>query len=211
MDFTVLKFDHCGKRIYTFDRNRLEADNCRCPICQELMRFSLIEAPIIVPSPFINGHKVPYAFLIGSSQGPAFISELLNSEIHVGVTNSQGVVYSYTSSGVLNQDHGWEQCLCVPLVAPGGTGCETLWDNKLEQFSLLPNWSPDRFEEEREFGSCCYGFALSFLNQLRRSESRDLISRNEFTLQHVLPCVKRATKYITIYQEIYQHGFYIAH
>ncbi|XP_034142637.1 MKRN2 opposite strand protein isoform X3 [Esox lucius] len=148
MDFTILKFNHCGKTIYTFDKNRLQAENTerKCPICQEHMRFSLLEAPIIVPSPFSNGHKVPCAFLIGSSLGPAFLSELQDSEMHVGVTNSQGVVYSYTSSGVQKEKQGWEQCLCVPLVAPG-TGSDsfgTLWDNKLEQFSLLPIWSPNR-------------------------------------------------------------------
>ncbi|XP_035619983.1 MKRN2 opposite strand, tandem duplicate 1 [Oncorhynchus keta] len=215
MDCTVLKFNHCGRKIYSFDKNRLQIENTgrKCPICQEQMRFSLLEAPVIVPCPFSNGHKVRCAFLIGSSLGPAFLSEWQDSELHVGVTNSQGVVYSYTSSGVQREEQGWEQCLSVPLVAPGnsrGSLAGTLWDSELEQFSLLPTWSRHRFEEEREFGSCCYGFALSFLNQLRRAEGRESVTRDDFTQQHVLPHVKTASKYITVYQEIHQHGFYVA-
>ncbi|KAM9524953.1 MKRN2 opposite strand, tandem duplicate 1 isoform 2-T2 [Salvelinus alpinus] len=195
MDCTVLKFNHCARKIYSFDKNSFQTENTgrKCPICQEQMRFSLLEAPVIVPCPFSNGHKVRCAFLIGSSLGPAFLS--------------------YTSSGVQREEQGWEQCLCVPLVAPG-TGRDilagTLWDSELEQFSLLSTWSRHRFEEEREFGSCCYGFALSFLNQLRRAEGRESVTRDDFTQQHVLPLVKTASKYITVYQEIHQHGFYVA-
>ncbi|XP_024283940.1 MKRN2 opposite strand, tandem duplicate 1 [Oncorhynchus tshawytscha] len=215
MDCTVLKFNHCGRKIYSFDKNMRQTENTgrKCPICQEQMRFSLLEAPVIVPCPFSNGHKVRCAFLIGSSLGPAFLSEWQDSELHVGVTNSQGVVYSYTSSGVQREEQGWEQCLCVPLVAPGTSGgslAGILWDSELEQFSRFPTWSQHRFEEEREFGSCCYGFALSFLNQLRRAEGRESVTRDDFTQQHVLPHVKTASKYITVYQEIHQQGFYVA-
>ncbi|KAL1007874.1 hypothetical protein UPYG_G00092830 [Umbra pygmaea] len=214
MDCTVLKFNHCGRTIYTFDQNRLQTQNTerKCPVCQEPMRFSLLEAPIIVPCPFSNGHNTPCAFLIGASLGPAFISELQDKEIHVGVTNSQGVVYSYTSLGIQRQKQDWEQCLCIPLVAPGiGTDSfHTLWDQELEEFSLFPTWMPHRFEEEREFGSCCYGFALSFLNKLRRAQNSAVISKDDFTQFHVFPRVKLASKYIKVYQEICQHGFYIA-
>lgn len=66
-----------------------------------------------------------------------------------------------------------------------------------------------RFHEEREYGSCCYGFALTFINRMRSLDLKAPLSRNEFTSAHVLPRMKRASMYIKVYEEISQHGFYI--
>ena len=59
--------------------------------------------------------------------------------------SSPGVVYNYTLSGMQRDDHGWEQCISVPLVAPGEEIFGRQWDSELETFSLLPGWSPHRF------------------------------------------------------------------
>ncbi|KAM6979840.1 MKRN2 opposite strand, tandem duplicate 1 [Aplochiton taeniatus] len=218
MDRSLLKFKHCGKTIYTFDdlnnSNDLlqPAEPKRCPICHERMRFGLLDAPVIVPNPFRNGHLVSCAFLIGSQLGPAFISERHESELHVGVTNCKGVlmcfnspfpgvVYSYTESGVQRQQQGWEQCICVPLVRPGHHSPRANWDLELETLSCQPAWEPHRFAEEREFGSCCYGYALSFINEMRKLENRHFLSRDAFTSQYILPWLETASSYVRVYLE----------
>lgn len=67
-----------------------------------------------------------------------------------------------------------------------------------------------RFYEEREFGSCCYGFAMAFINHIRTLEGNSTLSREEFTGTHILPRIKTVSKYIRVYQEISQNTFYIA-
>ncbi|KAM4613373.1 MKRN2 opposite strand, tandem duplicate 1 [Polymixia lowei] len=242
MDVTVLRFRHCGRIIYTFN-NKTEPDagsrtgrtgepgrTNTCPACQEPLRFGLLDAPVVLPSPFSDGHKTSCSFLIASRLGPTFISEQSDSELHVGISNSEGVVFSYTEVGVQCQQQGWEQCLTIPLVTPDNhsstlgvpsnysshlvnTGNSSLifkkyWDRQLEMFASLDAWTPQRFVEERESGSCCYGFALAFINQLRRSEGIEPISRNTFTIQYILPRMTTSSKYLSVYQHIQQHGYY---
>lgn len=63
MDKSVIKFNHCDKDIFCF----FVPD--QCPECG--VSFSgkrLEEAPVSIPNPFSNGHKVPCAFLVASTE-----------------------------------------------------------------------------------------------------------------------------------------------
>ncbi|KAI4891574.1 hypothetical protein NFI96_016572 [Prochilodus magdalenae] len=219
-DHTVVKFRHCGKDIYTFSdrpvalssvcpQSQTCARNNQCPVCQETLVFGLLEAPVALPCPFTNGHKAPCSFVIGANDGPAFLREGHDTELHVGVANSQGLVYNYTLTGVQIDEQGWEQCVCVQLVPPWRESLLESWDKELQLFSSLPTWAPERFHEEREFGSCCYGFALTFINHMRSLDGKDALSRDEFTGSQVLPRMKRASMYIKVYEEVQRHGYYI--
>ncbi|XP_017560269.1 MKRN2 opposite strand, tandem duplicate 1 [Pygocentrus nattereri] len=220
-DKTVVTFRHCGKDIYTFSdqiatlsslclQNQACARKHQCPVCQEPLVLGLLDAPVALPCPFTNGHRAPCSFLIGANDGPSFLREGHDTELHVGVSNSKGLVYNYTLSGVQRDEHGWEQCICIQLVPPWRDSLIESWDKELQLFSSLPIWTPERFHEEREFGSCCYGFALTFINYMRSLDSKDSLSRDEFTTSSVLPRMKRASMYIKMYEEIQQHGLYIA-
>ncbi|CAL8336182.1 unnamed protein product [Lota lota] len=262
---SIVRFRHCGKLIYTFT-NREESHSSagepggtrrspagvtreRCPLCGDRLSFRLLDAPVAVSCPFSNGHETPCAFLISSRSGPTSISEQNESELHVGISNSEGVVFSYTESGVQRQQQGWEKSLTIPLVTPSNQPSNTLvtpsnhasaalvtpsnrlsaalvtpsnhpsppllpasvirsWDRRLETFSSQDRWTTDRFSEEGEFGSCCYGFALSFINEVRRSEVMEVISQNTFTLRYVLPTIHCSSKYLSLYHYIHQHGYY---
>ncbi|XP_076124004.1 MKRN2 opposite strand, tandem duplicate 1 [Alosa pseudoharengus] len=216
MERTIIKFNHCEKAIYRFPVVNVdmggpgENEFKQCPICSETLMFDLLNAPVSIPSPFVNGHKVPCAFGIGSVHGPSFLGEWHDTELHVGITDSTGVVYNYTLSGLQRDEHGWEKCVCLQLVPPWREHLKHTWDKELEQFCSLSTWAPERFHEEREFGSCCYGFALAFINHIRTLEGKPSLSREEFTGTHILPRVKTVSKYIRVYQEISQNGFYIA-
>ncbi|XP_061074825.1 MKRN2 opposite strand, tandem duplicate 1 isoform X2 [Conger conger] len=137
-------------------------------------------------------------------------SEDDDSELHIGITDSKGLVYNYTLAGIRRDDCGWEQCISVPLVQPDRNSLKEQWHRELEQFSSTDSWTSQRFCEEREFGSRCYGFALSFINHMRAIEGQRLLTRDEFTGKFVLPRIKMASKYIKTYQEVSKHGFYVA-
>ncbi|XP_063072158.1 MKRN2 opposite strand, tandem duplicate 1 [Engraulis encrasicolus] len=220
MDRTIIKFNHCETDIYRFTvlPHFTEANEGapsheefkQCPLCFETLAFDLLNAPVSVPRPFVNAHKVPCAFAIGSVHGPSFIGEWHDTELHVGITSSTGVVHNYTLSGVRRDDQGWEKCLCLQLVPPWRNNLTHTWDNELEQFCSTSDWTPERFHEEREFGSCCYAFALAFVNHIQVLEGKTPLSKEEFTGTHILPRIKTISKYIQVYQAIAQHGFYAA-
>lgn len=83
MERTIVKFHHCERAIYRFSVDSSftnvdlgvsgENEFKQCPICFETLIFDLVNAPVSIPSPFINGHKVPCAFTIGSMHGPSFL------------------------------------------------------------------------------------------------------------------------------------------
>lgn len=204
----MVRYRHCGRDVFSFSSDDVSVR--QCPVCRHTLTFGLLDAPVALPCPFTNGHTVPCAFLIGSVLGPAHLGEWNDTEIHVGLSNSEGLVYNYTLSGVRRDSHGWERCVCIPLAPPGRRDLRESWDRELEQFSVLPEWASERFAEERPFGSCCYGFALTFINQRRWLDGEASLSRDEFTGRHVLPRMKTVSQYINIYHEILQHGFYIA-
>ncbi|XP_018946477.2 MKRN2 opposite strand, tandem duplicate 1 [Cyprinus carpio] len=206
MENTLIRYTHCGRNIYSFPC----PGQLQCPVCQQSLRFGLLDAPVALPCPFRSGHTVPCAFLIASAHGPSHLGEWHDTEIHVGLSDSAGLVYNYTLSGVRRDERGWERCVCMQLCPERTPERRESWDRELERFSSLPRWAPERFAEEREFGSCCYGFALTFINHMRSLDGRVSLSRDEFTASHVLPRMKTVSLYISIYQAVSRHGFHIA-
>ncbi|XP_067287833.1 MKRN2 opposite strand, tandem duplicate 1 [Pseudorasbora parva] len=207
MEKAMIKYRHCGRDVVSFSSDDVSVR--QCPVCRQTLTFGLLDAPVAITCPFTNGHKVSCAFLIGSVHGPSHLGEWSDTEIHVGLSNSEGLVYNYTLSGIRRDAQGWENCVCIPLAPPERRELRELWDTELERFSVLPEWTSERFSEERAFGSCCYGFALSFINRMRRLDGRAALSREHFTGCHILPRMKTVSQYINIYHAILQHGFYI--
>ncbi|XP_040889994.1 MKRN2 opposite strand, tandem duplicate 1 [Toxotes jaculatrix] len=205
----LLRFRHCGRTVYTLDGLAVSAGP-RCPVCVQSVRVGLMEAPVRIQTPVRDGHRAACCFLITSRHGAAGFSAQNHSELHVGISSSEGIVFSYTESGLQCQQQGWEQSIIVPLVAPSDDclSFRTLWDEQLEWFSRLNSWTADRFQEQREFGSCCYGFALSFINHVIRSKGREPISRQRFTSEYILPRMEAACRYLSVYQHVCLHGFY---
>ncbi|XP_061640952.1 MKRN2 opposite strand, tandem duplicate 1 [Phyllopteryx taeniolatus] len=202
----LLRFSHCGRTALT------AADAApagrRCPECGRAPSFSLAEAPVRLRSPIADGHRTSCCFLVTSRDGADGLSEEKDCELHVGISNSEGVVLSYTESGVQRQQHGWQQSIVIPLVAPGDRIPH--WDEQLDRFAATDAWTPHRFEEQREFGSCCYGFALGFINQMLMSQGKQPISRERFTSDLVLPRVRAASEYLALFRHVRRHGYWTA-
>nr|XP_057911133.1 MKRN2 opposite strand, tandem duplicate 1 [Doryrhamphus excisus] len=199
----LLRFTHCGNTVFT----SADAAGLRCPVCGQVVRFALSEAPVRIQCPIRDGHRTSCCFLVTSQSGAVGLGEE-NSELHVGISNSEGLVFSYTESGIQCQQQGWEQSIIIPLVAPGNhiVDFKKRWDAQLEAFAAVDTWTPDRFPEEREFGSCCYGFALGFINQVMMSQRKRPISREHFTCDYVLPGIERANRYLSVFQHVCRHG-----
>ncbi|XP_015415867.1 PREDICTED: MKRN2 opposite strand protein isoform X2 [Myotis davidii] len=128
------------------------------------------------------------------------------SDLHVGITNTNGVVYNYTMHGVQRDEAGWEQSVSVPLLQPGMFGLMDQWDKYLEDFSTTEAWLPHRYEEEHHN---CYSYTLTFINCVLATEGKEQLDKNEFTEKFVVPRTRKASKYITLYRAVEEHGFYV--
>ncbi|KAJ4921360.1 hypothetical protein JOQ06_022804 [Pogonophryne albipinna] len=70
------------------------------------------------------------------------------SDLHTGISNTEGVVYNYTRAGVVRELSGWERCVSVPLVRPdmfhllnqvlAAEGREVLSRETFTQIFILP-------------------------------------------------------------------------
>ncbi|MGH0154499.1 UNVERIFIED_CONTAM: hypothetical protein FKN15_027618 [Acipenser sinensis] len=117
-----------------------------------------------------------------------------------------GVVYNYNEAGVCRDEHGWEQSVSIPLVQPDMYSLINQWDRYLEQFSSTDMWDPQRYEEHEHN---CYTYALTFINCLLATQGKRQLTKSDFTEKFFLPRTRRASRYITLYQEISHKSFYI--
>ncbi|CAK6976707.1 MKRN2 opposite strand%2C tandem duplicate 1 [Scomber scombrus] len=97
----LLRFSHCGRTVYRLEEPAA-CSGLRCPVCGQLVRFGLAEAPVRIRCPFRNGHHASCCFIMTSQQGAEGFREENQSELHVGVSTSAGVVFSYTEGGDLS-------------------------------------------------------------------------------------------------------------
>uniref|UniRef100_A0A8C8YHH2 MKRN2 opposite strand n=1 Tax=Prolemur simus TaxID=1328070 RepID=A0A8C8YHH2_PROSS len=197
----LIKFNHCKKSIYSFGVPQ------RCPLCQKDMGSrKLEEAPVSIANPFTNGHQEKCSFLLRPTQGTFLREYDGRSDLHVGITNTKGVVYNYNVYGVQRDGTGWEQSISVPLLQPNMYGLMDQWDKYLEDFSTSGAWLPHRYEED---GHNCYTYALTFINCVLTTEGKEPLDKSEFTEKHVVPRTRLASKYITVYRATEERGFYV--
>ncbi|XP_061864473.1 MKRN2 opposite strand protein [Colius striatus] len=197
----VLRLRHC--RAIIFCRRAPE----RCPACARPLRAAALNAaPVRVPAPFARGHRQPRAFLLRPARG-SFLGEYDGrSDLHVGISNSNGVVYNYDQEGIHRDAAGWDECISVPLVQPDMFALLQQWDELLEDFSVGEAWLPHRYDEHEHN---CYTYALGFINSVLTAQGKQQMTKSEFTEKFVIPQTKRASKYITLHRELTANEFYI--
>ncbi|XP_049718789.1 MKRN2 opposite strand protein isoform X1 [Elephas maximus indicus] len=197
----IIKFNHCQKYIYSFS-----VPEC-CPLCRrDVGSRKLEEAPISISNPFINGHQEKCSFLLRPTQGTFLREYDGRSDLHVGITNTSGVVYNYNVQGIHRDEAGWEQSISIPLLQPNMYGLMDQWDKYLEEFSNSGAWLPHRYEEDHHN---CYNYTLTFINCILSTEGMERLDKTDFIEKYVLPRTRKASKYITLYRAIEEHGFYV--
>ncbi|XP_011732702.2 MKRN2 opposite strand protein isoform X2 [Macaca nemestrina] len=155
-----------------------------CPLCQQdLGSRKLEDAPVSIANPFTNGHQEKCSFHLRPTQG-TFLS----------------------AHGVQRDGAGWEQSISIPLLQPHMYGMMEQWDKYLEDFSTSGTWLPHRYEEDHHN---CYTYTLTFINCVLMAEGRQQLEKSEFTEKYIVPRTRLASKFITLYRAIREHGFYV--
>ncbi|KAM4613383.1 MKRN2 opposite strand protein [Polymixia lowei] len=194
MDRSVIRWSHCQKEMLCFSLPEA------CPACGEEVKGSrLEEAPVILPPPFSNGHKTSCCLLVAPALDSTSRDFDGTSDLHTGISDTTGMVYNYTRSGVRRDQSGWERCVSIPLVRPDMLNLQAEWNRYLVQFSGSPMWDPiwQRFDEESHN---CLSFCLCFLNGVLALQSRPALTRDQLTETFILPRIKRASRYTSLCQ-----------
>ncbi|KAF3855569.1 hypothetical protein F7725_016292 [Dissostichus mawsoni] len=118
-----------------------------CPSCgEDLRERRLQEAPVSLPSPFSNAHKTSCCLLVAPAHNNTTSEFDGTSDLHTGISNTEGVVYNYTRAGVVRELSGFDEqhhnCLsfCLSFVnrVLAAEGREALSRETFTQIFILP-------------------------------------------------------------------------
>ncbi|XP_024915898.1 MKRN2 opposite strand protein isoform X2 [Cynoglossus semilaevis] len=203
MEQSLIRLTHCQKNIFCF----LVPE--QCPSCGEELKGSrLQEAPVSLPCPFTNGHKTSCCLLIAPAQDNFNRDFTGTSDLHTGISNTKGVVYNYTQTGVHKDQSGWEHSVSIPLVRPDMFHLLDQWDNYLDRFSDGPMWDPV-WHSFHEDDHNCFSFCLNFVNTVLSAEGHSSLSKDTFTYNFILPRMRRVSKFTTLYQQVQKEQYYV--
>lgn len=199
-------FQHCksDKNIFCINLPNV------CPLCSEtLLTCTFIMPPFCVPSPFhyhistllkfsftYSAKPITeYSVVVKPTNGNFLSNYVTDDDLHIGLTTSNGEIYSFAEQGVVKDTDGWDCSLCVPMLTAHDEELMLEWDNQLSKTTNDPNWSKARYDES---AYNCYDYVISFLSSVLQLS----ISKETFCHEHLLPVTERAAKYITLYRDL---------
>ncbi|XP_078591690.1 MKRN2 opposite strand protein-like [Branchiostoma floridae x Branchiostoma japonicum] len=176
-----------------------------CPLCSRPIQ-TLLDPPFAIPYPFVDGHSRPFSMVVKPTRG-SFLSDYRRSDdLHVGVTNSEKVVFNFDETGVHRDTTGWEECITVRLLQDKDFELRECWDKRLNDYGLC--WRPESYDEK---DNNCFDFVLGFLRYVGYDyvNTEVLRSRQEFCKTMVLPQGVQAGRYIDLYRRLEREGFVV--
>ncbi|KAB7507682.1 MKRN2 opposite strand protein, partial [Armadillidium nasatum] len=179
----IVCYEHCALgRLFAFTLPP------NCDLCgADLEDAPLAQPPFRVPYPFVRASQVPCCIVIKPTRGDFLHDYRNNSNLHIGVTDSEGRVYEYDFEGLHSDGAAsWIQCLAVPII------------------SSNTNDTPDPvWKEYRENFYNCYTFVIKFLRALRPPSfcTKDLC-KTSFCDAFIVPVTSSAAKYISVYRSL---------
>ena len=189
-------FQHCDR-----DKNLLcFTVPLTCPLCAEdLTRSRLRIPPYIIEAPFNAAEYSPCCLVIKPTVGH-FLSDFTdNSNLHIGLTDSEGKVHEFDERGVSVGDESWTHCLSVKLLNDYDQ-LQNEWDQCFIKIIDDRLWKKENYDENSHN---CYDFVLCFLRRVGLDRQYScLIDKSIFCKKMIVPVTLRAGKYISLYRKI---------
>ncbi|XP_022160055.1 uncharacterized protein LOC111026308 isoform X2 [Myzus persicae] len=162
--------------------------------------------PIRVPYPFVRASQQSCSVIVKPTRDDFLNNYQLMDDLHIGVTTSRGTVISYDWNGVNEDTDKWQECLVVFQL--NDRSLDTRWDTILKNIVKNECWDSARYNEENHN---CFSFIMAFIKQFNafRSPVHHVETREDFAELYVAPTTLKAYKYIYLYRQITENGFYI--
>ncbi|CRK94982.1 CLUMA_CG008470, isoform A [Clunio marinus] len=199
----ILCIQHCNARIFSFTLPE------KCPLCHnkilnERNNFGLM--PFRLPYPFVRATQAQAAVILRPTNGDFLNDYNNNTDLHIAVTTSQGVIVEFDRHGLRqheshDENSSWEQSLVVTNVSEAWWD---YWDEILSKICKLTKWSAASYKKDSHN---CYSFVLTFLQSINHGElSRVACNRTLFCERFICPRTVVAGKYISLYRKIRDQG-----
>ena len=220
-DPEIMCFQHCCRDSRVFCLEVPEA----CPVCgSDLLHgepVDFITPSFIIPCPFVSvGVDNGCCILIRPTMGDFLHTYKSSSDLHIGITDSQGNIYDYDREGVhkrsiedVNEEPKtslWNQSLVIPILKKWRKQSKKSdewmqhWDYVLSITAGMDNWTSQEYSES---GNNCYSFVLFFLKMLKLPDlKQSLSSKTKFCQDFILPRSSMAAKYIALYRRVIREG-----
>jgi len=195
----ILCFQHCESGPYVLCLQC--PSSCPC-CCKALENESFNIPPFRLGSPLADSTYCPFSVVLKPTSGSFLHNYSKGCDLHIGITNSLGVVYDFDRNGVNIRPDGWVQCLVVLTLELDDWMRRDSWDLRLEEYSTMSCW---RKESYSEVMCNCYDYVLGFLSLMNLQavvpSITDKLSSN-FCRDVVVPQTKRVAKYISLYRRL---------
>ncbi|GAB6026673.1 hypothetical protein CHUAL_013186 [Chamberlinius hualienensis] len=195
----ILCFQHCDKnaQVFCFTLPRF------CELCgADLYISELRIPPFRIPYPFVAAAAIPCSIVIRPTVGDFLHNYQNAADLHIGVTNSKGVVFEYDKNGLTNDDTAkWCQSLRIDILSQMDAKLLRQWDKTLEKISQQDRWSSTFYSVDDHN---CYSFVLEFLKLLQLH-----FTKLDFCQQFILPKTVSAGKYISLYRNLIKNKTFI--
>ncbi|XP_015918238.1 MKRN2 opposite strand protein [Parasteatoda tepidariorum] len=198
VDPGIICYQHCHakKKIFSFIFHDV------CDLCHaDISDVELRVPPFRIPYPFKGASHEFNSVVIKPSVGDFLNSYENSSDLHIGVTDTNGCVFEYNYSGKLKSNgKDWKQCIAIKLSSNKSSSFQRYWDEVLNETFEQECWTPQRYDSENYN---CYTFVLTFLRRLKMDDLSPFIAdKYSFCQHYVSPQARIAAKYISLYRQL---------
>ncbi|XP_011500483.1 PREDICTED: MKRN2 opposite strand protein [Ceratosolen solmsi marchali] len=182
----LICFQHCCTT-YIFCKTVPE----KCPICDNFLTTLLLE-PFVIPYPLVNAKDYPCSIVVRPSVGSFLDDYNVNNDLHIGITNSSGMVIEYDECGLVRDDGDkWKCCASIRLIPESWV---TFWDENLNKMCNDVIWNANNYDNA-EFN--CFNFVISFLKELKYSDIQ-FMNKVDMCKEFILPRIQNILKYVSL-------------
>ncbi|XP_076233438.1 MKRN2 opposite strand protein-like [Calliopsis andreniformis] len=197
-DPRIICFSHCNSK-NVFCKSVPE----RCPLCRSYIIDYKVE-PFAIPYPYKNAVYHPSSLVIRPSQGNFLNDYNILDDLHIGITNSEGIVFEYDIGGIIVNNHSkWTNSIILKIIP---LSWESHWDKTLEKMLKDVKWT---FENYDEISMNCFSFVIEFLNNLQYINMR-FVNKEDICNKLILSKIQDAVKYNSIFKKLKNNDYLIS-
>ncbi|XP_026670485.1 MKRN2 opposite strand protein [Ceratina calcarata] len=197
-DTRILCFRHCCSKSI-FCKNILDV----CPLCKLLIVNFEVE-PFVIPYPYANAMHEPNAVVVRPSRGDFLTNYDIAHDLHIGISNSQGIVFEYDKEGlIINDCSRWTSCIAISIIP---SSWDNHWNETLKAMLKDSKW---RSENYNELSMNCYNFVIEFMNKLKYMDM-DFVDKETMCDKLILPRIRDAVRYNSLFIKLKAHEFFIS-
>ncbi|VDK79046.1 unnamed protein product [Litomosoides sigmodontis] len=149
----------------------------------------------VLPNPFLSTNT-GYCCIVLKPSTNSFIKYKLGDNLHIGLSNSKGFVFSYTMDGIIVESF-WDDCICIYRFDDS-----EMCDKMMKMFvrRCCSQFSRQHYDK-RNWN--CYDFVVEFLVDIGVLK-RATCAKEQFVAEYVCKALQRVLRYCSLLNRLSQ-------